>query len=365
MIDLSILAQAQTQDDGVSEDELVDTCGDGAGLLCEWVYERTENATLARITDWLVERPLQVLILVIVALVVRRVVHKAIDRFVKHLVTSSERPADADDQTSPAVMAMRSTGGAIRNIAGSSERVRQRALTLGTVLRSVATVAIFVIAGLMLLSEFDIDIGPLLAGAGIAGVALGFGAQSLVKDFLTGFFMLAEDQFGVGDVVDVGEATGTVEHLGLRSTRLRDVEGTLWHVPNGEITRVGNMSQLWARTILDVEVAYHTDLDRAVAVMKAVADEVWRHQEEAVILEEPEVWGVEAFGADSIAIRLAVKTLPSEQWRTARVLRARLKEAFEREGIDVPFPQRAVWVRSDPWVPGPQAGEATGGEPTP
>jgi len=362
VIDLSVLAQTQPPDDGVSEEDLIDACGDGPGLLCEWVYEQTGNGVLARFTEWFVEKPLQLIILVVAALVVRYVVHKAIDRLVRHVVTSSERRADADDQASPAVLAVRSTGGAIRSIAGQSERVRQRALTLGTVLRSVATATIFVIAGLMALNELEIDIGPLLAGAGIAGVALGFGAQSLVKDFLTGIFMLAEDQFGVGDVIDVGEATGTVEHLGLRSTRLRDVAGTVWHVPNGEITRVGNMSQLWARTILDMEVAYDTDIDRATEVMKAVADEVWRSQEEVTILEEPEVWGVEAFGADSIAIRLAVKTRPSEQWRTARVLRARLKEAFDREGIEIPFPQRALWLRSDPWVPAAQEGDADSGD---
>jgi moderate conductance mechanosensitive channel len=344
----TVAAQAPVEDA-----DLIDACGDDPGLLCEWVYDQTGNSVLARLAEWLVSKPLYALVVLLVAFIARYFVHRAIDRLARHIVAINEVDADADDQTSPAILAARTTTDAFHHIAGGSERVRQRALTLASVLRSVATGIIFVIAGLMILGQFEINIVPLLAGAGIAGIAIGFGAQSLVKDFLTGIFMLAEDQFGVGDVVDVGEATGTVERLGLRSTRLRDVEGTVWHVPNGEITRVGNMSQLWARTILDVEVAYDSDLEEDIRVIKEVADQLWREQrEDAPILEEPEVWGVESVTAASMAIRLAVKTKPSEQWRTARMLRIRLKEAFDREGIAVPFPQQALWVRSDPWVPG-------------
>jgi small conductance mechanosensitive channel len=161
-------------------------------------------------------------------------------------------------------------------------------------------------------------------------------------------FMLIEDQYGVGDVIDVGEATGTVESITLRTTRLRAVDGTVWHVPNGEIKRVGNKSQQWARALLDVDVAYGSDVEHAKQVIKEVADGVWRDEEFGTsVLEEPEVWGIEAFGADGIAIRLVVKTQPSEQWRVMRELRARLKDAFDREGIEIPFPQRTVWMRQD------------------
>ncbi len=156
-----------------------------------------------------------------------------------------------------------------------SLRSASRARTLGTVLRGIASAVIWTIAVTIILGELGVNLGPLIAGAGIAGVAIGFGAQSLVKDFLAGIFMLVEDQFGVGDVIDAGAATGTVEAITLRTTRLRDVQGTVWHIPNGEIARVGNMSQQWARALLDVEVAWGTDVDTVQLVIQAVADEMW------------------------------------------------------------------------------------------
>ncbi len=207
------------------------------------------------------------------------------------------------------------------------------------------SIVIYAIAIMLCLAELEVNLGPILAGAGIAGVALGFGAQSLVRDFLTGIFIVIEDQYGVGDVVDVGEASGTVEEVTLGVTRIRGLDGTVWHVPNGEIKRSGNKSQYWARVILDVPVAYDADIAAASALIKQVADCVWRGAKKDFVLPEPEVWGVEDFGADSIAIRLAVKTLPGSQWAVARELRAQLKEAFDREGFEIPFPQRTVWLR--------------------
>jgi small conductance mechanosensitive channel len=215
------------------------------------------------------------------------------------------------------------------------------------VLRSIASAVVFGVAFTTVLSELGVDLGPILASAGIVGVAVGFGAQNLVKDFLTGIFMILEDQYGVGDAVDVGEANGIVEAVGLRTTRLRSVDGTVWHVRNGEILRVGNMSQGWSRALLDVSVAYGTDVDHATRVIERVAAEVC--EGEAVgssVLEEPEVWGVEQLTADGVVIRLVVKTAPLEQWKVARELRLRLKEAFDAEGIEIPFPQRSLWVRS-------------------
>ena len=215
------------------------------------------------------------------------------------------------------------------------------------VLRSIASIVVYSIAVMMSLAEFDVNLGPLIAGAGIVGVAVGFGAQSLVKDFLSGIFMLLEDQYGVGDVIDVGETTGVVEEVKLRTTQIRDVSGTLWHVPNGTINRVANMSQEWARTVLDVEVAYDTDIGHAMTVMKAAADSVWMENlAHATVLEEPEIWGVQSFGADSIAIRLVLKTEPGEQWATGREVRRRLKLAFDEAGIEIPFPQRTVWLHN-------------------
>jgi moderate conductance mechanosensitive channel len=193
-----------------------------------------------------------------------------------------------------------------------------------------------------------VNLGPLIAGAGVVGIALGFGAQTVVRDFLSGMFMLVEDQYGVGDIVDLGEATGTVEGVTLRTTRLRDVNGTVWHIPNGEIKRVGNKSQDWARALLDVSVAYGADIAHAKEVIKGVADEVWQDEQLGPsVLEEPEVWGIEDLGADGIAIRLVVKTRPADQFRVMRALRERLKRALDDAGIEIPFPQRTVWVRPE------------------
>lgn len=200
---------------------------------------------------------------------------------------------------------------------------------------------IWATAALMCLGEVGIDVGPLIAGAGVLGVAIGFGSQSLVRDFLSGAFILVEDQFGVGDIVDVGEASGTVEAVSLRTTRLRAIDGTVWHVPNGEIRRVGNMSQHWSRALLDIEVAYDTVVKHARSVIKRVADSVWA--EDDGVLEEPELWGVEQLGANGVMLRLVVKTTPSQQWRVSRELRERIKVAFDEEGIEIPFPQQTVW----------------------
>ncbi len=237
-------------------------------------------------------------------------------------------------------------------------RSASRARTIGQVLKSVSTAVVFGVAALLVLGELGIDLGPLLAGAGIAGVAIGFGAQSLVKDFLSGVFMLLEDQYGVGDIIDVGEATGTVEAVTLRSTRLRDVEGTVWHVPNGEIRRVGNKSQQWARALIDVGVAYGTDVREAERVILDVANELRRDPKwERIMLADPEVWGVESLAADGIHIRLVIKTLPGEQWPLMRALRLTLNERFEQAGIDVPFPNRPVVMAQSP-APAPKQAAA-------
>ena len=229
------------------------------------------------------------------------------------------------------------------------KRAEQRAQTLDSLLRYATTITITTLAALMVLAELGVNIAPLIAGAGVVGVALGFGAQSLVKDFLSGAFMLMEDQYGVGDIIDVGEAVGVVERVTLRITILRDVEGTVWYVPNGEILRVGNKSQLWSRIVLDVEVAYDTEIEAASKVIQQVADEEWRRQTPgATIIEQPELWGVERFDPSAVVIRLAVKTRPGEQWAAGRALRASLKAAFDESGIVIPFPQQTVWLQGAP-----------------
>jgi small conductance mechanosensitive channel len=326
---------------------LTDACGVEPGFICEWVFDTTDSEAVAEIVGWLVERPLKIVVILFGAWIVNRFVTRSVDRLVNRLVESrvkEEEEAGSDDLV--ARMGRRARN-KLQRIHEQAERSRQRAVTLGAVLRSIASFAIYIMAVLAMLGELGLDLGPFIAGAGIVGLAVGFGAQSLVADFIAGIFIIIEDQYGVGDFVDVGTASGTVERVTLRTTVMRDVHGTVWVVPNGEIRRVGNSSQIWARTVLDVDVAYDTDIDLAASVIKSVADEVWNEGlDSATILEEPEIWGVQNFGADAISIRLAVKTEAGEQWATGRIIRARLKKAFDVHGIEIPFPQRTVWVNT-------------------
>ena len=332
---------------------VIDICDSGSDFVCDWVYDVTGNEKVAEAVDWLVERPLKVLAILVVAWLLNRLVRRAIARGEERMLRDREhrlrdRKAEEVEDGRFEDLEPKARRKALE-LAQATEQAKQRARTLGSIMRSTATGIIYTIAVLMALSEFDIDLGPLAAGAGIAGIALGFGAQSIVKDFLAGFFMLVEDQYAVGDIIDTGEASGVVEAISLRTTQIRDVNGTLWYVPNGEIHRVANKSQQWARAVLDIEVAYDTDIDHAKTVIKEVADSVWReHLAKATIIEEPELWGVESFGESAIAIRLVVKTEPGEQFSTAREIRGRLVGAFDREGIEIPFPQRVVWMRDEP-----------------
>jgi len=330
--------------DVVTPDETA-ACGQDPGAACLWVFRTTDSTVAAGAADWFVTKPIKIALILLLALVLYRLVSRAIGRFIESLRSSSvRRTLDSLNEAAPRSLVAPGPLNA---------RALQRAETIGAVLRSVTKAAIAGIAVLMVLGEFGLNLGPLIAGAGIVGIALGFGAQSLVKDFLSGIFMLIEDQFGVGDIIDCGEASGVVEALSLRTTRLRDVEGTVWHVPNGEIRRVGNKSQQWSRALLDVQVAFETDLAEATRVIKAAADEVWH--DDAVgpsVLEEPEVWGVEGFGPTGITIRLVIKTQPADQWKVLRELRSRVKVALDRAGIGFGF-QRAPWPAEAPGVTPP------------
>jgi small conductance mechanosensitive channel len=219
---------------------------------------------------------------------------------------------------------------------------------MGSLLKSIASVVILTIFVITVIAELGFAVGPLIASAGIVGIALGFGAQSLVSDFLSGIFMIFEDQYGVGDVVDLGEAIGTVEAVGLRVTRLRDVEGTVWYVRNGEIVRVGNSSQNWARTVVDVPLGHDQDLYRVQEVLKDIAHDVWEDEEfKKVIIEEPEVWGVQDLTPDWITVRVTLKTAPLEQWAVAREMRERIKARFDHEGIELARPARIIINRTE------------------
>jgi small conductance mechanosensitive channel len=269
--------------------------------------------------EFLLVRPLKVLVILLLALLIARFGGRALRRGV--------RSVRARTPLSP-----------------TSVRAEQRASTLGDVLASSLRAVVWAIATLMILEVVGLNLAPLLAGAGIAGIAVGFGAQSLVKDVISGVFILLEDQYGVGDVVTLAEgATGTVEDVTVRVTRVRATDGTVWFVPNGEIRKVGNSSMEWSRAVVDVLVPYEADLD---AVRQALAEEShalatdpdW----EGKLLEPPEVWGVQALDPSTVTLRMVVKTAPAEQYGVARELRGRVTSRLRRDGVRGPAAAVAV-----------------------
>ncbi|TDB97590.1 mechanosensitive ion channel, partial [Micromonospora fluostatini] len=253
--------------------------------LCKAVFEVTDSSWFAEGSYWILLKPLRITLILLVAVILRFLVTRTINRLVRTTADTSvptllrplrERIPTAAD---PAEFI--------------PERRRQRARAIGSVLRSLATAFIFGIALLMVLKEFSFDLAPLLASAGIAGVALGFGAQSLVKDLIAGLFMLIEDQYGVGDTVDLGEATGTVEAVGLRVTTVRDGRGVLWYIRNGEIIRVGNKSQGWALVVVDLPIGFASTEEASAVLRTAAASVAVDPDLSPEIVEPPEVLGVE------------------------------------------------------------------------
>lgn len=222
----------------------------------------------------------------------------------------------------------------------------KRARTLASVLRAVGTTLVLTIAVMMALREIGLDITPLIAGAGVAGLAIGFGAQSLIKDVIAGFFILLEDQFHVGDVIQVGEVGGQVERMSLRMTILRDLKGTVHFIPNGEIKIASNLTKEWSRAVLEVGVSYDEDVDRVMAILTEVAQSLADDQTFGkLVLEPPQVVGVEALADSQVTIRLLARTLPLKQWDVARELRRRIKVRFDQEGVQIPYPHRVVITR--------------------
>ncbi|HEY1819463.1 MAG TPA: mechanosensitive ion channel family protein [Trebonia sp.] len=220
------------------------------------------------------------------------------------------------------------------------ERRSQRVQALGAILRSAASVTIFAIAGFIILGDLGVNLAPLLASAGVVGVAIGFGAQSLVKDYLSGIFMLVEDQYGVGDVITVGDATGTVENVTLRVTRMRDVNGIVWHIRNGTIDTVGNESQGWARAVIDFPVPFEADLATIRDVLARTGEQMWNDPAwRPVMLEAPEVWGAQEITSEEVTMRIVAKTAPLRQWEVEREMRSLVKRALEEAAL-MPTPAK-------------------------
>jgi small conductance mechanosensitive channel len=309
-----------------------DTCGTDGGTICEWVYDQTGgNEQAAVILDWVVGKPLAILGVVLTAFVVRFVARRLVKRAVRRMMV----PPDA------VLKHLDALGMASTDEADVTRRLA-RANSIGAAMASTISAIIVTTAVVTIASILGFELGPIIAGAGVLGVAIGFGAQSLVRDAINGVFMLIEDQYGIGDTVDLGAANGVVERISLRTTVLRGADGTVWHVPNGQVNRVGNRSQRWSVAVLDVLVAYSTDIAKATAEIHRAADAVAADPEFASdVLEPPQVLGMESVTANGVALRLSVKTTAGRQGVLERALREAIKEAFDAAGIERPHPQPA------------------------
>ncbi len=297
--------------------------------------------------EYLQGPPLQILIIVVIAVAIRWISVAVLNRIIKRMAAQGRRErlgetrkAERTQELSEVLM---------------SQRRQQRAEAIGTLLRSVITATVVIIALMLILPILGIDVAPLLASAGVLGVALGFGAQSLVKDYLSGIFLVFEDQYGVGDMVDLGDAVGVVEDVTLRITRLRDLSGVVWYVRNGEILRVANQSQGWVLAAVDIPVAYDENLDRVRECVEAVATDMYGDpQYDDMLLGKPSYAGVESVSGEAVFIKVIAKAAPEKQIPLTRAIRARVKESFDRAGVRVP-----VVIR--PFPPG--AGGAPGQQP--
>jgi small-conductance mechanosensitive channel len=373
---------------------LLGSCGSNPGLACRLVWNVSHDGRAATLTSEFLAGPVHLLLrvafVVLLALVIQWLVHRLINRLTEHAAQSllpqlrngmngafrgqtrttarrfmprrrvRRRHSESDDSVaddSALAKAAAATGTDTADLTGVSavdgasqpavngaaaqaevalvdERRKQRVRALGAILRSAASVTIFSIAGFAVLGDLGINLAPLLASAGVVGVAIGFGAQNLVRDYLSGIFMLVEDQYGVGDVITVGDATGTVENVTLRITRVRDVNGIVWHIRNGAIETVGNESQGWARAVIDFPVPFESDLVTIRNVLQATGDAMWNEPTwRAVMLEAPEVWGAQEISSERVLMRIVAKTAPLRQWEVEREMRARAKAALHQAGI--------------------------------
>ncbi|MGW2280528.1 mechanosensitive ion channel family protein [Streptomyces sp. NPDC001770] len=302
-----LLAAAPSTGSGGSLDEAARQAGDAAG----WVEQNWST--------WL-NTGLRIILIAAVAIVLRYLIRRALTNLIERM----NRSAQAVEGTA--------LGGLLVN----AERRRQRSEAIGSVLRSVTSFLILGTAALMILGAFEINLAPLLASAGVAGVALGFGARNLVTDFLSGVFMILEDQYGVGDTVDAGVASGEVIEVGLRVTKLRGDNGEIWYVRNGEVKRIGNLSQGWSTAGVDVTVRPTEDLDRVRAAVSAATEVMAKEEPWSERLWGPvEILGLDAVLLDSMTVRVTAKTMPGKALAVERELRWRIKRSLDEAGISM------------------------------
>ncbi|WIM05356.1 MAG: mechanosensitive ion channel family protein [Candidatus Nitricoxidivorans perseverans] len=271
------------------------------------------TSAIDRFMAWLpdnLDKPARILLILLLAAIALRAIHRILPRLRETIAARQENAEDG-----------------------------RRIHTLSRVIRYVLTVVVTVVTGLLILGEFGVSVAPILGAAGVVGIAVGFGAQSLVKDYFTGFFLLLENQIRIGDVIEAGGKSGAVEELTLRYLRLRDYSGNVHFVPNGNISVVTNKSLGYAHAVIDAGVGYGENVDRVMSVMRAVGEDLRRDPEfSARILDGIEIAGVDQWADSAIVIRCRFRVTPLEQWNVRREFLRRLKDAFDREGIEIPFP---------------------------
>ncbi len=303
---------------------------DRATPVCDAVLRMTDNADLANAADVWLARPLRAVIIIVVAVVLYRLLARLIRRFVTRYEGEIRRRVERARRLGTA------------DTRRAETRRLQRLHAIGGAARSGLGILIGFVAFLAAVAQF-VDLRPILAGAGLAGIVIGFGAQQMIADLLSGFSMLVEDQYGVGDWIDVDGKVGEVEKVGLRATSFRDLDGTVWHVPNSKVAMVGNLSQRWARAVLEIPLPLDVDIAEARRIVSRVAhglaaDERWADD----IIGEPEIWGVTEWSDRGLRLRLVMPTRPLRNWDVNRQLRERLKVAFDRAGIRMPVPIQEV-----------------------
>ncbi len=319
----------QADESSAAETDIDVVCGN-QGPFCDVLYDWTDNETLAEVVSFVLGAPLKIVIIAASALILNRVLQRIVRRVVDRLGTATAEHGEA-------VVTERSMA-----------RAEERASTVGSLLRSLSTAVVYSVALIMMFEVFGISMIPIIASAGVLAIAIGFGAQSVVEDLLRGVFMLAEDQFGVGDRITVGAVNGYVERVTLRTTVIRDSQGTLWHVPNSQIDWVANEAQEISRATIEIGVAYTADLDDAIEVLQLAADDAaadpnWSEH----VSRRPEVSGVQELTDDAISIRVIVWVDAGERRRFERHLRRYLKEALDVAGLEMPNRQVDVWMRRD------------------
>jgi moderate conductance mechanosensitive channel len=316
---------------------LTGNCGSDPGIACRLTWDLSHSSTAAQVVRVYLAGPAtrvgRIVFIIILALLVRAIAVRLIRKVAERAATVT-LPAGASGRAHKAAVAVHMSG---------SERRAQRARALGSILRSGISAIIFGVAALTILGILGFNLAPLLASTTVLGVALGFGAQNLVRDYLAGILMLTEDHYGVGDTIKVGTTSGTVEGMSLLTTVIRDVNGVVWHIRNGTIDSVGNESQGWSRAVIDYPVPYGEDLGRIRSLMEQASSGLYRERGwKKLMLEKPEVWGAQELSSKEVTMRIVAKTAPMRQLEVGRELRARVKMTLDAAGVPPAGPDTIV-----------------------